>query len=85
MNRVTDFRCSQPAYYRIDVHGTLDARWLCDYTDLRVERIADVSDGALTRLSGELTDQSALLGLLILLNDLGVPLLALDCFPYSQD
>ena len=85
MDRETDFRCSQPASYRIDVHGVLDARWLGDYTDLRVEHIDAGSDGAVTRLTGELADQSALLGLLNLLNDLGVPLLALDCLSYCPD
>lgn len=83
MNRGIDFRCSQPAYYRIDVFGTLDARWLRDYVDMRVEYVTDVGDCAMTRLTGELPDQSALMGVLHLLNDLGAPLSALECFPNS--
>jgi len=85
LNRGTGFSCSQPAYYRIDALGTLDARWFCDYIDMRVEHITDVSDRAVTRFTGELSDQSALMGVLNLLNDLGVPILALECFPCSQD
>ena len=85
VNRETDFRCSQPAYYRIDVYGALDARWSCDYIGLQVECITDVNDRVVTRLTGELIDQSALLGLLILLNDLGAPLLSFDCVPSRQD
>ncbi len=78
-------RCSQPAYYRIYVQGPLDARWLRDYIDMRVERMADTSDQVVTKLAGELADQSALIGVLSLISDLGAPLLAFECFPYSTD
>jgi hypothetical protein len=52
---------------------------------MRIELINDVSDRAVTRRSGELTDQSALLGVLYLLHDQRVPIMALACFPCSQD
>lgn len=79
------FRCSQPAYYRIYVQGSLDARWLRDYIDMRTERLLDVHDQAVTKLAGELIDQSAFIGVLSLIVDLGAPLLAFECFPYCTD
>jgi hypothetical protein len=85
MHREIGFRCSQPAYYRIYVQGSLDARWLRDYIDMRTERLLDVHDRAVTKLAGELVDQSALIGVLGLIIDLGAPLLAFECFPYSTD
>jgi hypothetical protein len=85
MYRETGFRCSQPAYYRIYVQGPLDARWLRDYIDMRIECMTSVGDLVVTQLTGELADQSALLGVLSLIRDLGAPLLAFECFPYSTD
>lgn len=79
------FRCGQPAYYRIYVQGALDARCLRDYIDMRSERLADVGDLVVTKLAGELVDQAALIGVLSLISDLGTPLLAFECFPYTVD
>lgn len=73
MHTGSGFRCSQPAYYRIYVQGPLDARWLGDYIDMRVERIVDVGDAVVTKLTGELVDQSALIGVLSFMSDLGAP------------
>ncbi len=83
MYRGVDFRCSQPAYYRIYVQGALDARWLHEYIDMRVEFIADARNQVVTRLAGELADQSALIGVLSLICDLGAPVLAFECLPYT--
>lgn len=85
MYRKTGFRCHQPAYYRIYVQGALDASWLSDYIDMRIERMVDASDQVVTKLAGELADQSALIGVLSLISDLGAPLLAFKCFPYNTD
>ncbi len=88
MYRKTGFRCHQPAYYHIYVQGALDASWLSDYIDMRIERMpgaSDQSDQVVTKLAGELADQSALIGLLSLISDLGAPLLAFKCFPYNTD
>lgn len=85
MYKGVGFRCSQPAYYRIYVQGTLDARWLRDYIDMRIECVIDAGDLVVTKLAGELVDQSALIGVLSLISDLGAPLLAFECFPYSKD
>lgn len=85
MHRAIGFRGSQPAYYRIYVQGALDARWLRDYIDMRIERMAGEGDVVVTQLTGELVDQSALIGVLSFISDLGAPLLAFECFPYSSD
>jgi len=85
MYKGKNFQCSQPAYYRIYVQGALDAHWLRDYIDMRIERVAGASDQVVTKLAGELVDQSALIGVLSLISDLGAPLLAFECFPYSTD
>jgi hypothetical protein len=77
------FHCSQPAYYRIYVQGALDARWLRDYVDMRIERMADANDQVVTQLTGELVDQSALIGVLSLICGLGAPVLAFECLPYT--
>lgn len=77
--------CSQPAYYRIYVQGSLDARWLGDYTDMHIEHLAGAREQIVTKLAGELADQSALIGVLSLIGDLGAPVLAFECFPYSID
>ena len=78
-------RCDQPAYYRIYVHGPLDMRWLCEYIDMRVERIVGANSVVVTKVAGELVDQAALIGVLSLLSDLGAPLLAFERFPYSEE
>ena len=85
MYREIGVRCSQPAYYRIYVQGILDARWLRDYIDMGADRRPDADVVIVTKLAGELTDQSALIGVLSLISDLGAPLLAYECFPYHTD
>ena len=85
MQREERFQCSQPAYYRIYVQGPLDARWLDGYVDMHIDRMADAQEQVVTKLAGELVDQSALIGVLSLIGDLGAPVLAFECFPYSTD
>ncbi len=85
MHRGIGHRCTHPAYYRIYVQGTLNACWLRDYIDMRIERMAGEGDVVVTQLAGELVDQSALIGVLSFISDLGAPLLAFECFPYSTD
>jgi hypothetical protein len=52
----------QPATYRIRVYGTLDARWSGRLGDMRIAHPDDPAGQ--TVLTGELTDQAALLGVL---------------------
>jgi len=61
-----------PAHYEIRVEGVLDHRWAAWFGGLRVE-----NDGAQTVISGLLTDQPALHGLLAKIRDLGLCLISL--------
>ena len=60
-----------PAHYEIRVEGVLDQRWAAWFGGLHVE-----SDGAQTVISGLLTDQPALHGLLARIRDLGLCLIS---------
>jgi len=55
-----------PARYRICIVGILDEQW-SNYC------------GGMTILTGRLADQSALIGVLNALRDIGCPLLAVEC------
>lgn len=57
--------------YRIELESTLDNDWSSWLNDLRIDHTPD----GRTVLTGELTDQSALHGLLARIRDLGVPIL----------
>ena len=60
-----------PAHYEIRVEGILDHRWAAWFGSLRVE-----TDGTQTVISGLLTDQPALHGLLTRIRDLGLCLIS---------
>ena len=74
-----------PGYYRIYVQGDVDQRWLSDYCDLRTEQISYLEMPIVTVLTGELADQAALMGVLGLMSDHGLPLLGFECIPYQED
>ncbi len=67
-----------PGEYRILIRGTLDASWAerLEGLTVSVARLAD--ETPITLLSGILTDQSALLGVLNALHDLGLPLMSVE-------
>jgi len=60
-----------PAHYEIRVEGVLDHRWAAWFGGLRVE-----NDGTQTVISGLLTDQPGLHGLLAKIGDLGLCLIS---------
>lgn len=59
--------------YRIKVKGVLDARWSERFGGLTIS-----SAGGETTISGSVTDQAALHGLLMQIRDLGLPLLSVE-------
>jgi hypothetical protein len=59
------------AHYEIRVDGVLDSRWAAWFDGLQVS-----GDGQETVISGLLTDQSALHGLLAKIRDLGLCLVS---------
>jgi hypothetical protein len=61
--------------------GRLDRRWSSWFDGLEIESQADGT----TLLSGYIRDQSALHGVLMKIRDLGLPLLAVQCFTGEYD
>ena len=64
--------------YRILIRGLVDADWLDRLGSMTIstEHLADGT--VMTTLSGELRDQSALVGILNTLHDLGLPLISVE-------
>ena len=72
-------RLDMPATYQIRVQGCLPDSWsnrLGGMTVITPRQAEEVSE---TILTGQLPDQSALLGVLNTLYDLHLPLLSVDC------
>jgi hypothetical protein len=63
---------SKPAKYKITVKGNLEPRWSDWFDGFTVTQAANDN----TTLTGQVTDQPALHGLLAKVRDLGLPLLA---------
>src|SRR6516162_8955962 len=81
-DRSGDLGVSSPglsARYEIRVEGVLDHRWAAWFGGLHVE-----TDGTRTVISGLLTDQPALHGLLVKIRDLGLCLISVRRLPGSQ-
>jgi hypothetical protein len=60
-----------PAHYEVRVEGVLDERWMSWFEGLQVK-----SEGKQTMISGPLTDQPALHGVLAKVRDLGLCLIS---------
>ncbi len=67
-----------PARYRICVQGTLDKNWSAYCGGMTIEHENNPKRGAMTIMTGRLTDQSALIGVLISLYDIGCPILSVE-------
>ena len=69
----------QPATYQIKVPGHLDESW-SDWTGGMTTTVESEGDGPpVTTLTGVVTDQAALQGLLRRLYSLGLPLISVIC------
>lgn len=66
------------AAYRITVQGFLDERWSDWLEDMRVVYTEVSGAVAKTVLEGELADQSALVGVLGVLQGLGLPVISVE-------
>jgi hypothetical protein len=64
-----------PEYYEIKLRGHLDQRWSAWFADLKFTYL----DEDVTLLSGSLSDQAALHGLLERIRDLNLTLLSVTC------
>jgi hypothetical protein len=68
----------EPATYRISARGTLDSSWSSQLGDLDIALDAAGAGEPVTVLTGRLADQSALLGVLSHLADLGLALVSVE-------
>ena len=64
----------EPAMYQICVMGTLDKSWSEYCSGMTIEHRSDPNRYSMTILTGQLVDQSALVGVINSLHDLGCPI-----------
>lgn len=69
----------EPATYQIGILGILDPKWSDYYGGMTIKHESEPNRGAITILTGQLTDQAALLGVLNSLYDFGCPILSVEC------
>ncbi len=68
----------EPAIYRICIQGILDKQWSHYRGGMTIEHGGDLNHHAVTIMTGRLVDQSALIGLLNSLHDIGCPILSVE-------
>ena len=71
----------QPRHYRITIQGHLNPRWSEWFENLTITQQPDGT----TTLSGFVTDQAALYGLIIKLRDMRLPLLAVQSLTQDKE
>ncbi len=69
----------EPAMYQIRILGNLDKNWSDYCGSMKIEQVNDPKRYAMTILTGRLADQSALIGVLNSLHDIGCPILSVEC------
>jgi hypothetical protein len=69
----------EPALYRICIRGYLDTNWSDYCGGMTIEHTSDPKFNAITIMTGRLIDQSALIGVLNSLHDLGSPIISVEC------
>ncbi len=67
-----------PGRYQIRVQGSLEQHWLNHLEGLEISTVPWGNYPLVTQLNGWLADQTALAGLLDLLNDLGLVILTVE-------
>ncbi len=68
----------QPSSYRIRIRGILDKQWSEYCRGMTIEHARDAHNYTVTILMGRLMDQSALVGILNSLHDMGCPILLVE-------
>ena len=68
----------EPAVYRIRIQGILDKNWSDYCGGMAIEHEGDPKGNPITILMGRVADQSALLGVLNSLFDIGYPILSVE-------
>jgi hypothetical protein len=69
----------EPATYRIGILGTLDKKWSDYCGGMTIEHDLVLNQYPMTTLTGQLIDQSALIGVLNSLFDMGCPIISVEC------
>jgi len=64
------------ATYRITLQGLLDLSWADELGNMRIRHTRQAGKAPITTLTGEVTDQAALTGLLNFVYNLGFPLIS---------
>ena len=68
----------EPAVYRIRIQGILDKNWSDYCGGMAIEHVGDPKQSAMSILIGKVADQSALIGVLNALFDIGYPILSVE-------
>ena len=69
----------EPATYSISILGTLDKKWTDYCGGMTIEHDIVLNQYPMTTLTGQLIDQSALIGVLNSLYDMGYPIISVEC------
>jgi len=69
----------EPATYRIGILGTLDKQWSDYYGGMTIEHESVLNQYPMTILTGSLSDQSVLVGVINSLYNIGCPILLVEC------
>ena len=69
----------EPATYRIVILGTLDKQWSDYCGGMTIEHQNFLDQYPVTILTGQLTDQAALVGVINSLYDMGCPIISVEC------
>jgi hypothetical protein len=77
MNAQTSLRNETPARYRLRLQGIHTSNW-GDWLNRFEITVKGAGPQAVTRLVGDVRDQSALFGLLGCVRDLGIPLISVE-------
>ena len=72
------------ANYRIQVHGAVDEVWFDYHENMAVEMEAGSLKRPLTTLTGRVSDQAALHGMLSLLYEMRLPLVSVEWLTADQ-
>jgi hypothetical protein len=81
MYKSPKLKVHEAATYRIHVQGTIDQNWVDYYGDMIIHMGVEPDENPVTRMTGQFHDQSALLGVISRLVDLGLPLLMVEYVP----
>jgi hypothetical protein len=69
----------ETALYRISILGNLDENWSDYCGGMTIKHEYDPKRNPMTILMGRLADQSALIGVLNSLHDIGYPIVSVEC------